>query len=54
LLADVSVAAFYEPILAVDFVAKLLNLGDPIRAATRPLSDSDRAKVSPPRPVLHS
>nr|XP_034913779.1 protein argonaute 1B-like [Populus alba] len=42
---DVSVAAFYEPILAVDFVAKLLNLGDPIRAATRPLSDSDRAKL---------
>ncbi|KAG6769728.1 hypothetical protein POTOM_025389 [Populus tomentosa] len=42
---DVSVAAFYEPILAVDFVAKLLNLGDPTRAATRPLSDSDRAKL---------
>ncbi|CAK7343302.1 unnamed protein product [Dovyalis caffra] len=42
---DVSVTAFYEPILAVDFVAKLLNLGDPTRAATRLLSDSDQVKL---------
>ncbi|KAK9290108.1 hypothetical protein L1049_008272 [Liquidambar formosana] len=42
---DVSATAFYEPISVIDFVTKFLNLGDPSRVASRPLSDSDCVKL---------
>ncbi|KAJ4840632.1 hypothetical protein Tsubulata_050165 [Turnera subulata] len=37
--------AFYHPISVLVFVVKFLNLGDPSRAAPRPLSDSDLIKL---------
>ncbi|KAJ4705271.1 Argonaute family protein [Melia azedarach] len=42
---DVSATAFYEPIPVINFVAKFLDLGDPIRAASRTFSESDRIKL---------
>ncbi|XP_031261888.1 protein argonaute MEL1-like [Pistacia vera] len=42
---DVSATSFYESIPVINFVVKYLNLGDPIRAASRTFSDSDRIKL---------
>ncbi|KAJ7976861.1 Argonaute family protein [Quillaja saponaria] len=42
---DISATSFYQPISVIDFVMKFLNFGDPTRASSRPLSDSDRLKL---------
>lgn len=42
---DVSATSFYQPISVIEFVMKHLNLGDPSRAASRPLSNIDCIKL---------